>query len=1512
MHTFRIHPHDPATWHQDVYIPAKEQVCNMDTKEVKQPVRHSDDIWVLSLRRTISDFLDGTSASSVTHDLKDNTAQLAHHVYPDSLLRGVTHSANGSPVLHPAARGAVHRPSNARRGNLNTPRQSGIPEDPHDNEQQAHKRCPVPKTNATLSLEECTTPHEQALTMITMNVGNSIGAFGDIDDATLKRAIAEANATQADVVFIQEHKLHPESTNCIPYIESIPEWNWTGSPAIKERQQGLGFLTRDYVTILHLDNTSVDKHEAILLIVLIDDIKVACINVYWDWSAHVTLTEANVRVRTQTLEILCGKAQEHGANITVVSGDTNLNIKDNDDSRTRALSEGLGCQGCNLRRLDAEPTERLDWVTRPRTGTHIDMICISNGETSTLTVRHLECWNRNWGNDDHTSLGLKIQTTVDVPCATDNSNPTQWHRIRYHWEKATDQQKQLYKDRLHRLILAGISRTIEKHQATPIHELPIAERRRLASLDACLITAAMHRAARDSNIPRKPNKAVANRSTKAPNKNATRWKHVGHRVTIKQAQVENTPWELINAMRQRRKAKLSVHTHSVHINIPSQHDPKKKTSLFGVEAVARATLLHGKAVSEQNLTDEQFDSGFAMKTQDAITDILEQEAESKHHNSTCGETRTATGGGLDAAYRANHHPPTQEELQLAKANLTEKLEGAPGVDDIMAWMVLWGPPVLWTTLLALFSTMWSWEIVAECWKLGHTKYIPKSGCKDPYDIALYRPLTLRAILGKLYTQILLTRLNVILHPHIPKSQFAYQAQMSSDLALWTVRMSIMEQVVSHREVWVLLCDWAKCFDKVWRELVLLIIHAHGVRGKLWLAVHDWINGTTIVACFLGVTTKAYSLDLGLGQGCVLSALLFVFWMSTLTEEPPATPASYPYLDLLEYAFSASLPRERGVLTALHPTQQEVPAVILADDATLLSSSKHDMTKLVDALQRWMHICRAVANVSKFQLMVLTPKNRARAMDGATDPHFTIKLGTHTVRASLTVKLLGGILHHPEHTQAAIAHYTSRAAAHRSTLCKIDATHGRDVALLYAKACPEAQIIAPAAMDPSMHTMHDCLNQIQRSLWSGAHTAALGTHPRAKAAVVQRLIPTEPWSIAVRTTRLLCWRRLLTNTKPGSWPHYMAETLHSCDARTAQSYNWLMRIDEDTKLWWSPEGKHAKPPVPYRTTAKRIKLINRSAIYQNGPHARDDRKDHLQTEPLPDPNPALLSASAELLDLWQRANYTGSALTHPQADVTFNVLMEQPLDPWEHQACVDPTELPESLKAQWATDNEDATLWLRSIRERARLDTDRAHAREQARYQPSNRALGRGEMALWNRLFPDPTRSLAVLFLPHRRTTAKQRANFNRILAGCILTSKAWTHKRCRTWTEHTHLTSVTEIECPCGLGPQDSVHCLECTLPEVTTLHTEIRNVCLATLQQAHVTSWARSRQLPKDASQSERRQAERTASEGKDALALWNACTDMRQLEGSLGAEVLPYCSTQLVLEATVPLWSKLERLWE
>ena len=51
------------------------------------------------------------------------------------------------------------------------------------------------------------------------------------------------------------------------------------------------------------------------------------------------------------------------------------------------------------------------------------------------------------------------------------------------------------------------------------------------------------------------------------------------------------------------------------------------------------------------------------------------------------------------------------------------------------------------------------------------------------------------------------------------------------------------QLEQNNHVYMALTDLEKCYDTVWREGLILILHSYGIKGNMLRNIPKWISGT---------------------------------------------------------------------------------------------------------------------------------------------------------------------------------------------------------------------------------------------------------------------------------------------------------------------------------------------------------------------------------------------------------------------------------------------------------------------------------------------------------------------------------------------------------------------------------------------------------------------------------------------------------------------------------------------
>ena len=82
---------------------------------------------------------------------------------------------------------------------------------------------------------------------------------------------------------------------------------------------------------------------------------------------------------------------------------------------------------------------------------------------------------------------------------------------------------------------------------------------------------------------------------------------------------------------------------------------------------------------------------------------------------------------------------------------------------------------------------------------------------------------------------------------------------------------------------VVLLDYSKAFDTVWRSRLLLSMADKGVPLEYVKWINSFLLNRQASVRLHGTTSSSRKLQLGVPQGCVLSALLFLFFINNLAE-----------------------------------------------------------------------------------------------------------------------------------------------------------------------------------------------------------------------------------------------------------------------------------------------------------------------------------------------------------------------------------------------------------------------------------------------------------------------------------------------------------------------------------------------------------------------------------------------------------------------------------------------------
>ena len=180
-------------------------------------------------------------------------------------------------------------------------------------------------------------------------------------------------------------------------------------------------------------------------------------------------------------------------------------------------------------------------------------------------------------------------------------------------------------------------------------------------------------------------------------------------------------------------------------------------------------------------------------------------------------------------------------------------------------------------------------------------------------------------------------------------QFGFVKEHGAIPAIYTLKEAIRFYLERNSIVYTICLDNEKAFDRVWQDGVLYKLQEIGIKGKLWNLIYiSYKTATAHVQCN-GITSQVFRIEQGVGR--VLSAWLFSLFINDLICELLSTNS--------------------GLLVG----PINIPAILLADDTTLLSSTVNGMQKLLDIVNNYAQKWRLKYNASKSSVLVFKPSKK---------------------------------------------------------------------------------------------------------------------------------------------------------------------------------------------------------------------------------------------------------------------------------------------------------------------------------------------------------------------------------------------------------------------------------------------------------------------------------------------------------------------------------------------------------
>ncbi|WKX95020.1 hypothetical protein Q1695_011906 [Nippostrongylus brasiliensis] len=221
-------------------------------------------------------------------------------------------------------------------------------------------------------------------------------------------------------------------------------------------------------------------------------------------------------------------------------------------------------------------------------------------------------------------------------------------------------------------------------------------------------------------------------------------------------------------------------------------------------------------------------------------------------------------------------PPAEEAPPILESEVAYAIRRmmpgtAPGPDGISADLLRAGGSALCSLLTKHFNHYLHLGRIPNVWKESRTVLIFKKGQRE--DIGNYRPISLLSVVYKIFTRILLNRMERILDDNQPVEQAGFRKNFSCMDQIQTVAQLIERSREYHIPLVLVFVDYRKAFDSVEINVVLnALVHAGVPSPYVQLLGECFSNTSTTIQLFDRKLT--IPIEKGVRQGDTISPKLF--------------------------------------------------------------------------------------------------------------------------------------------------------------------------------------------------------------------------------------------------------------------------------------------------------------------------------------------------------------------------------------------------------------------------------------------------------------------------------------------------------------------------------------------------------------------------------------------------------------------------------------------------------------
>ena len=213
----------------------------------------------------------------------------------------------------------------------------------------------------------------------------------------------------------------------------------------------------------------------------------------------------------------------------------------------------------------------------------------------------------------------------------------------------------------------------------------------------------------------------------------------------------------------------------------------------------------------------------------------------------------------------------------------------------------------------------------------------------------YRPVSLLCILSKVFEKVMYSRLSSFLERNkiLLNNQFGFRKHNSAHMALMILLDKIVKALENGDNVIGIYLDFSKAFDTVDHGTLLLKLEHNGVRGSALKWFKTYLSDRQQYVTYNGVSSQLKNINCGVPQGSVLGPLLFLLYITDLSNVCKCTMPLF-----------------------------------FADDTNLFinGSNINELESLINSelaeIAKWLKVKKLSLNINKTHYMIFTTKEKS--------------------------------------------------------------------------------------------------------------------------------------------------------------------------------------------------------------------------------------------------------------------------------------------------------------------------------------------------------------------------------------------------------------------------------------------------------------------------------------------------------------------------------------------------------